>query len=96
MESAIHQLSGILMTICYLLCNIPQIIKIIKTKSAKDISVGFIWLSIAGHSFATIYASFGINNIWIFVCYGGGLLSCLILLVLWHLYGKKSKESSSA
>jgi len=91
MEHIVQQVAGILMTICYLLCNVPQIVKIIKTKSAQDISVGFIWLSIAGHSFATVYALFGVNNVWIFVCYGGGLLSCIILLILWNLYGKRNR-----
>lgn len=88
MQEFIHQTSGIIMTFCYLFCSVPQIIKIIKTKSAKDISVGFLGLSIAGHSFATVYACFGANNIWAFVCYGGGLLSCLVLLYLWNKYGK--------
>jgi uncharacterized protein with PQ loop repeat len=88
MQELIHQASGILMTICYLFCNVPQIIKIVKTKSAKDISIGFLGLATAGHIFATIYGSFGSNNIWTFVCYGGGLISSLVLLVLWNKYGK--------
>ena len=76
------------MTFSYLFCSIPQIIKIIKTKSAKDLSVGFLGLSVAGHTFASIYASFGANNIWAFVCYAGGLISSIVLLILWNKYGK--------
>jgi uncharacterized protein with PQ loop repeat len=39
-KELIYQVSGLLMTFCYLVCTLPQIIKTLKTKSAKDISAG--------------------------------------------------------
>ena len=88
MKEIIHQTSGILMTICYLFCSVPQIIKIIKTKSAKDISIGFLGLSTAGHIFATVYASFGNNNVWTFICCSGSMVSSSMLVILWNKYSE--------
>lgn len=88
MKDSIHLLSGIMMTTFYILCGVPQIVKTFRTKSAKDISVGTLLLSIGGHSSASIYAMFGANNFWVFVCYFGGLATSITMLVLWWLYGK--------
>lgn len=85
----IYQVSGLLMTFCYLICTIPQIIKIIKTKSAKDISIGSLGLVISGHILSIVYATFGSDNIWAFVCAMGGLLSATIMIILFSKYGKK-------
>lgn len=81
-------MSGVLMTTCYLMCGIPQIIKTIKTKSVKDISVWSLSLAAAGHTFASIYGTFGHNNFWTFVCYFGGLSTAFTMLVLWYIYKK--------
>jgi uncharacterized protein with PQ loop repeat len=87
-KELIYQISGLLMTFCYLFCTIPQIIKTIKTKSAKDISVGSLGLVVSGHMFSIIYATFGSNNIWVFICALGGLLLTTTMLILWNKYGK--------
>jgi uncharacterized protein with PQ loop repeat len=86
--SFIHSASGVLMTFFYLVCGIPQIIKTFRTKSAKDISIGTVALSAAGHSFATIYALYGTNNFWTFVCYFGGLATAITMFILWLKYGR--------
>ena len=88
MKDFIYISSGILMTFCYLFCGVPQIIKTFKTKSAKDISIGSVGLAAAGHAFAIVYASFGHNNFWTFVCYFGGLSTAATMLYLWIRYGK--------
>jgi uncharacterized protein with PQ loop repeat len=88
-KELIYQVSGLLMTFCYLVCTIPQIIKTIKTKSAKDISVGSLGLVVSGHIFSIVYATFGSNNVWVFVCALGGLLSAITMLILWNKYGKQ-------
>jgi len=77
------------MAFCYLFCTIPQIFKTIKTKSAKDIAVGSLGLAVLGHTFSMVYATFGSNNIWVFVCASGGLLSAVTMLILWNKYGKR-------
>jgi uncharacterized protein with PQ loop repeat len=88
-KELIFHVSGLLMTFCYLVCTIPQIIKTIKTKSAKDISAGSLGLVVSGHIFSIVYATFGSNNIWVFVCALGGLLSAVTMLILWSKYGKQ-------
>jgi len=88
-KELIYQASGLLMTFCYLICTIPQIIKTYKTKSAKDISAGSLGLVVSGHIFSIVYATFGSNNIWVFVCALGGLISSVIMLILWSKYGKQ-------
>jgi uncharacterized protein with PQ loop repeat len=50
-KDSIYQVSGLLMIFCYLVCNIPQIIKTIKTKFAKDLSVGSLGLIVSSPSF---------------------------------------------
>lgn len=87
-KELIHSSSGILMTVCYLLCTVPQIVKTIRTKSAKDISIGTLGLTICGHIFAAVYGTFGNNNFWTFVCYIGGLLSSGTMIYLWNKYGR--------
>jgi len=72
-----------------LICTVPQIIKTYKTKSAKDISAGSLGLVVSGHIFSIVYATFGSNNIWVFVCALGGLISSVIMLILWSKYGKQ-------
>lgn len=88
-KELIYQVSGLLMTFCYLICTVPQIIKTYKTKSAKDISACSLGLVVSGHIFSIVYATFGSNNIWVFVCALGGLLSSVIMLILWSKYGKQ-------
>jgi uncharacterized protein with PQ loop repeat len=88
-KELIYQASGLLMTFCYLICTVPQIIKTYKTKSAKDISAGSLGLVVSGHIFSIVYATFGSNNIWVFVCALGGLISSVIMLILWSKYGKQ-------
>jgi uncharacterized protein with PQ loop repeat len=88
-KDLIYQLSGIMMTFCYLFCTIPQIIKTFKTKSAKDISIGSLGLVVSGHIFSIIYATYGSNNMWTFVCALGGLFSAVIMIILWNKYGSK-------
>jgi uncharacterized protein with PQ loop repeat len=88
MHDIIQIVSGVLMTFFYLVCGIPQIVKTFKTKSAKDISIGTVALSALGHSSATIYAFYGSNNFWTFVCYFGGLLTAAMMFGLWFKYGR--------
>lgn len=82
----LQDLAGILMTVCYAGCYLPQILKIYKTKRAKDLSVGLITLSIFGAIFGIIYASYTSNNSWLFISYGIGLVLSSILLFLQRKY----------
>lgn len=70
-----NELSGILMATCFVICYIPQIIKILKTKSVAGISVGMYSMAALGNLFGIFY---GFNNeemLWLFV----NSIICLIL-----------------
>ena len=47
---------GIIYNFCFISCYVPQIIKILKTKSASDVSTLLFWLSIIGYIAASGYA----------------------------------------
>jgi uncharacterized protein with PQ loop repeat len=82
-----EHLAGSLMTVCYTICYFPQIYKTLKTKQAKDLSVEWIALSLCGHIFGITYASFGVNNIWLYVSYLSGIFCTSTLLILCKKYG---------
>ena len=79
---------GSLMTFCYTVCYFPQIIKTVKTKQAKDLSVEWIALALCGHVFGIVYASFSANNLWLYVSYIAGVCCTTTLLILCKKYGK--------
>ena len=41
MKELIREISGIIMTLSFMLCYVPQIMKIFKNRSSKDVSLGF-------------------------------------------------------
>jgi uncharacterized protein with PQ loop repeat len=78
-------------------CSLPQVIKAIKTKSTKDISLFFIILSIVGNVFSAIYIFYTnyIMNYWQipqYVNYGTALTLIVILMFLKIRYDKKDKK----
>ena len=79
---------GILMTVCFITCYIPQMIKIVKTKSVKDISPMMYVIATLGNLFAILYGVGGEIKPWLviesFVCL---ILTCLVL-GLWYKYEK--------
>ena len=84
----LEHIVGSLMTICYTICYFPQIYKTLKTKQAKDLSVEWIALALCGHVFGIVYASFGTNNLWLYVSYVTGAICTTVLLILCRKYGK--------
>jgi len=89
MDSAlIREISGILMTLCFMFCYIPQIVKIIKNKSSHDVSLMLILMSLSGYVFGMIYLFAGTFALWFFANYCTGIIMCTILIWSWFKYKK--------
>lgn len=71
-----NELSGILMATCFVVCYIPQIIKILKTKSASGISAGMYAIAALGNLFGVFYSFNNEEMLWLFV----DSIICLILI----------------
>jgi uncharacterized protein with PQ loop repeat len=85
---------GILGAASFAVCSGPQVIKAIKTKSTKDISLFFIILSILGNVLSAIYIFYtnyimGYWQIPQYFNYGTALTLIVILLFLKIRYDNK-------
>jgi uncharacterized protein with PQ loop repeat len=83
-KSIIRDVSGAIMAISFMLCYLPQIIKIIKTQSSSDISPAMIFLGLSGYIFGIIYMFTNVFGIWWFLNYMTGIVSSLFLLYYWY------------
>lgn len=68
--------------------NVPQIYKIFKTKSAKDLAIS-TYLILAAGSFVWILYGIEILNIPILVMNGLALVEFIVILVGCYFYGRK-------
>ena len=84
----IGEFFGALMVICFICCYIPQIVKMVRNKSSKDVSLLMIILTAGGYTSGMIYMLSTEFGIWWFLNYGIGLIMCVILTVCWFRYDK--------
>lgn len=68
---------------------IPQIIKIIKTKSASDLSF-FTWCTWVVFMSIMAYHSYVINDVAFMISQGGQIIMLIIVLSLMVIYKKKN------
>ena len=81
-------LFGILSNIFYTASVLPQIFKVLKTKSVEDISLLFLITCMIGEAFYILYGNYkDIGNI-IFSAYISIVLH-FFLVILWFSYKKK-------
>lgn len=90
----LREASGILMMVFFILCYIPQIIKIYRNKSSKDVSLMLILMSIGGYICGMVYMFLTTFGIWWFLNYLAGLTSCIVLTVAWFKYRKNSDKDN--
>lgn len=83
-----REIAGIAMALSFMLCFIPQIYKIIKTKSSHDLSPIMIILSISGYTFGLIYMYLNVFGLWWFMNYVTGIITSGVLLYFWAKYRK--------
>ena len=69
--------SGLLMTVCFIFCYLPQIWKINETKSVKDISPAMFLVAALGNLFAILYGSYPVFQGWLVL----ESAACLILIL---------------
>lgn len=89
MNDIIIDLFGILSNIFYTASVLPQIFKVLKTKSVEDISLLFLITCMIGEAFYILYGNYkDIGNI-IFSAYISIVLH-FFLVILWFSYKKKT------
>ena len=78
---------GILYNVCFVSCYIPQIRKILKTKSARDVSTLLFWITIVGYISASGYAfiRYGFDPL-LHINYFMGMCGALYILFLCYKY----------
>ena len=85
---SIGEFFGALMVLSFICCYIPQIIKMIKNKSSKDVSLLMIALTALGYTSGLVYMFSTEFGIWWFLNYVIGLIMCTILTYCWFKYDK--------
>jgi uncharacterized protein with PQ loop repeat len=88
MLEIIREIAGALMVFCFMFCYIPQIVKIYKNKSSRDVSLMLILMSIGGYISGLVYMTLNGFGLWWFLNYCTGLVMCGILVHAWFKYKK--------
>lgn len=86
----VKEIAGIAMTLCFMFCYIPQILKIYKNKSSRDVSLMLVLMSMGGYISGMVYLFLGDFGLWWFMNYCTGIVMCTILIWAWFKYRKKS------
>ena len=85
--SLIENTLGLIYNVCFISCYWPQIIKSLKTKSVKDVSLALFIISIIGYMSATAYAimRFGFD-LWLLANYVLSGFSAACMICLYYKY----------
>jgi uncharacterized protein with PQ loop repeat len=76
------------MTFAFMFCYLPQIIKIYKTESSKDISPTMIILGLVGYVSGLVYMYSNSFGLWWFLNYLSGIVSSGFLFYYWYKHKK--------
>jgi MtN3 and saliva related transmembrane protein len=87
MNKFVHVLP-IIGTILFVICYLPQIIKIFKTKSAKDLTPWFQTIEITGLLLYAVYSTI-IGNLLLIVNYLVCACMASTIIVGWWKYGRR-------
>ena len=93
-KNTLKEIAGMLMTFCFMFCYIPQIVKIIRNKSSRDVSLALVVMSLCGYISGMVYLFLSSFGIWWFVNYCTGLVMCSILIWAWFKYRKNSDQDN--
>ena len=86
MNELLAMIFGAMMSFSFALCFAPQIFRMYKNKSSKDVSLGMIFLQVCGNVGGLGLAFTSQGNIWLFINYGIGLVMAIGLLFFWKLF----------
>jgi uncharacterized protein with PQ loop repeat len=84
----VREIAGVVMTVCFMFCYIPQIVKMHKNKSSRDVSLGLVFMSMGGYFAGMVYLFTGEFGLWWFMNYCSGIIMCTILIHAWYKYRK--------
>ena len=86
----IENLLGFIYNVCFISCYWPQIIKSLRTKSVKDVSIALFIISIVGYMSATAYAimKFGLD-FWLLANYVLSVFSSAFMVCVYYRYRNK-------
>ena len=85
MREFIKEFSGAAMAISFMLCYVPQIIKIVKYRSSSDISPLMIIFGLSGYAFGLVYMfASNVFGLWWFANYLTGIITSTILYYYWY------------
>lgn len=82
-KNIVRDISGMIMTLSFMMCYFPQIVRIIKTKSSSDLSPSMIMLGLVGYISGMIYMFTNVFGIWWFMNYFTGIISSTVLFYYW-------------
>ena len=84
----LKEVAGIVMTLCFMFCYIPQILKIYQNKSSKDVSLMLVFMSMGGYLAGMLYLFLGDFGLWWFMNYCTGIVMCSILIYACYKFKK--------
>jgi len=89
----IKQTSVILLSVCFAIAYLPQIIRMIRNKSSKDVSLGMMILNLVGYCSGLVYiTSNEIARFWVVVNYSSGISMTILTMFFWKYYIRKEIE----
>ena len=88
MKETFAQFFGLVMTISFMFCYVPQIVTIYKNKFSRGLSLGLILMSICGYISGMVYMFLTQFGIWWFANYSVGLIMCIVLVYAWFKFRK--------
>ena len=85
----IKQLSGISLSLAFSIAWVPQIYRIHRNKSSRDVSLWMLLLSAVGYTSGLTYViTNDIAKLWVVVNYTSGLFMTFITVLAWWKYRK--------
>lgn len=88
MKNILAEFFGIVMTVSFMFCYLPQIIKIYQNKSSEGVSLMLVVMCIVGYISGMTYMFLTTFGLWWFLNYSVGLIMCTILIYAWFKYDK--------
>lgn len=89
-QEFIKQASGVLLSVCFAIAYFPQIIRMIRNKSSRDVSLGMLILNLVGYSSGLIYVTSNeIAKFWVVVNYTSGIMMTILTVFFWKYYIRK-------
>ncbi|CAB5226525.1 PQ-loop repeat [uncultured Caudovirales phage] len=85
-KDIVREVSGSIMSLCCLVCSIPQIYKILKTKHSADLAPASILISFTCGVSGMIYVLTSTYSFWLFLNCVNGIVLSTILFCCWYRY----------